>query len=82
VQLNSSFSFGKKRYNGRTDWADWADWADLHGFFELNARILSKKIKKNPCQSAESAQSVLPLYRHFPNEKLLAIEIKRNNSWN
>jgi hypothetical protein len=27
--------------------------------------------KKNPFQSARSAQSVLPLYRHFPNEKLL-----------
>jgi hypothetical protein len=26
---------------------------------------------KNPCQSAESAQSVLPLYHHFPYEKLL-----------
>jgi hypothetical protein len=23
--LPSSFSFEKKRYNGRTDWADWAD---------------------------------------------------------
>jgi hypothetical protein len=32
-------------------------------FFYPNARISSKKIKKNPFQSA---QSVLPLYRHFP----------------
>jgi hypothetical protein len=28
----------------------------------------SKKIKKNPFQSAQSAQSVLPLYRHFLND--------------
>jgi hypothetical protein len=40
-------------------------------FGDLNARISSKKIKKNPFQSAQSAQSVLPSYRHFPNEKLL-----------
>jgi hypothetical protein len=26
---------------------------------------------KNPFQSAQSAQSVLPLYLYFPNEKLL-----------
>jgi hypothetical protein len=42
-------------------------------FGDLNARISSKKIKKNPFQSAQSAQSVLPSYRHFPNEKLLHI---------
>jgi hypothetical protein len=40
-------------------------------FLDPNARISSKKIKKNPFGSARSAQSVLPLYLHFPNEKLL-----------
>jgi hypothetical protein len=29
-------------------------------FLNPNARILSKKIKKNQCKSAQSAQSVLP----------------------
>jgi hypothetical protein len=40
-------------------------------FLDPNARISSKKIKKNPFESAESAQSVFPLYRHFPKRKLL-----------
>jgi hypothetical protein len=40
-------------------------------FFYRKARISSKKLKKNPFQSAESAQSVLPLYLHFPKRKLL-----------
>ncbi len=31
--------------NGRTDGADQADW---NGFFLSDARIFSKKIKKNP----------------------------------
>jgi hypothetical protein len=45
-------------YNGKTDWADWADWNGFFlGFFFRN--------KKNPFQSAESAQSVLPLYHHW-----------------
>jgi hypothetical protein len=39
-------------------------------FSDSNTRILSQKIKKNPF---ESAPSVLPLYRHFPNEKRLLI---------
>jgi hypothetical protein len=34
-------------------------------------RFQSKKAKKNPFQSAQSAQSVLPLYRHFPKRQLL-----------
>jgi hypothetical protein len=42
-------------------------------FWDPNARISSKKIKKNPFGSAQSAPSVLPLYRHFPNEKLLPV---------
>jgi hypothetical protein len=42
-------------------------------FSDPNARISSKKIKKNPFRSARSAQSVLPLYLHFPNEKLMFI---------
>jgi hypothetical protein len=40
-------------------------------FWNPNAQISSKKIKKNPFQSAQSAQSVLPLYRFFPKRKLL-----------
>jgi hypothetical protein len=40
-------------------------------FLDPNARILSKKIKKNPFQSARSAQSVLPSYLHFSNRKLI-----------
>jgi hypothetical protein len=40
-------------------------------FWNPNTRISSTKIKKNPFQSAQSAQSVLPLYRHFPKRKLL-----------
>jgi hypothetical protein len=40
-------------------------------FGDLNTWILSKKIKKNSFQSAQSAPSVLPSYRHFPNEKRL-----------
>jgi hypothetical protein len=51
-------------YNGRTDWADRAD---ANGFFrgcvclEFAKRFL-RNDKKNPFQSARSAQSVLPLY--------------------
>jgi hypothetical protein len=45
-------------------------------FWEPNARISSKKSKKNPFGSAQSAQSVFPLYRFFPKRKLLELGIK------
>jgi hypothetical protein len=41
-------------------------------FLDPNARISSKKIKKNPFGSAPS---VLPLYLHFPKRKLLFITV-------
>jgi hypothetical protein len=46
-------------------------WQIETDFLNEMHEFLSKKIKKNPFQSAESAQSVLPLYRHFPKRKLL-----------
>jgi hypothetical protein len=39
----------------------------LKRIFLFECSDLKQKIKKNPFQSARSAQSVLPLYRHFPN---------------
>jgi hypothetical protein len=51
-------------YNGRTDWSDRAD---PNGFFRgcvclESAKRFLRNDKKNPFQSARSAQSVLPSY--------------------
>jgi hypothetical protein len=40
-------------------------------FFLIFLLEISAFESKNPFQSAESAQSVLPLYRPFPNDKRL-----------
>jgi hypothetical protein len=48
-------------------------------FFVPNARLLSKKSKKNPFESAQSAQSVLPLYRFVPKRERLLANYKWRN---
>jgi hypothetical protein len=59
-EINGDYFFdATKGYNGRTDWADRADTNGFFFDFLLEIRAL---VEKNPFQSAQSAQSVLPLY--------------------
>jgi peptide/nickel transport system permease protein len=43
IKNASNFCFGKKRYNGRTDWADWAD---TNGFFLPKCANFEQKNQK------------------------------------